>query len=72
MDVFTKGDKAKFNHPAGPVEGTITETNARATCLHILRHGGLPPIDIWFTLRTDGTFRQTGKGSKSPKLEHVK
>lgn len=71
MDEFKEGDKAQFGHPAGPVQGTICEVNSRAVCLHILRHGGLPPLDMWFTLRTDGTYRQTGRGPKSPKLEKV-
>lgn len=70
-DEFKVGDQAQFAHPAGVVQGTIGEVNSRAASLHILRHGGMPPIDIWFTLRGDGTYRETGKGPRSPKLEHT-
>jgi len=67
--VFHVNDTASFAHPAGRVTGTVSKVEARAVCLHILRHGGLPPLDIWFTKRADGTYRETGKGPKSPQLE---
>ena len=68
---FHVNDHARFAHPAGPVYGTIVKVESRSVCLEVKRHGGLEPIDLWFTLRADGTYRQAGKGPKSPQLVKV-
>lgn len=68
---FHVGDTASYAHPAGRVTGKVVKVEARAVCLEVKRHGGLPPLDIWFTRRADNTYRETGKGPQSPRLEKV-
>lgn len=54
-----------YRHPAGPVEGTLTQVAKQYVVLEVQRHGGLPPLSLKFTLRPDGEYRLVGTGNSA-------
>jgi hypothetical protein len=66
---WTQGQQASFKHPAGRVHGTVAKVEQNAVLLQLRMAEGMPPRALKFTLRGDGTYRQAGKGPKSPVLE---
>lgn len=72
MSTFTVGQQASFAHPVGRVHGTVVQVDAKRVLLQLRMAEGMPRTSMWFTLRGDGTYRQVGKGPKSPVLEAAK
>jgi len=66
---FTLGQPVSFNHPAGIVHGTVVKVDKNAVLVNIHMASGMPKVEMWFTLRADESYRQTGKGNRSPVLE---
>lgn len=61
----TVGQVVVYRHPAGAVQGTITQVAKAYVLLTVQRHGGLPPLELKFTLRPDGEYRLVGQGNSA-------
>ena len=49
-----------YRHPAGDVRATIEQVTTRTVSIKVVRHGGLEPLTLKFTLRPDGEYRLVG------------
>lgn len=60
-----EGMVVTYRHPAGAVQVTISKVAKQYVLATVVRHGGLPPLELKFTLRPDGEYRLVGQGNSA-------
>jgi hypothetical protein len=55
------GQQVTYNHPAGPVQGTVTKVADKACTIAVKRWDGMPDAVLEFRQCTDGVYRLKGK-----------
>lgn len=61
MSAPAVGQPVTYNHPAGPVKGTITKVGARSVTIAVKRWDDMPDAVLEFRQGTDGVYRLKGK-----------
>ena len=60
-----EGMQVVYRHPAGDVTVTLSKVAKAYVLATVARHGGLPDLELKFTLRPDGEYRLVGSSNSA-------